>query len=60
MHNRAKKEVIPIYGPQGEVLSEVTRNIKTQLVNIPTPKTSSEIIQKKPEFEDNTLHISTI
>jgi hypothetical protein len=59
-HISTKKEVVPIYGQYGEVLSEVTRKVKSDLLNLPHHKSSPNLIQKKPEFEPDTLHIGHI
>jgi len=55
-----RKETIIIYGPHGEELSEVTRNVKDDLLKITKIDTSFDIIQKKPEFELDTLSIPNI
>lgn len=60
MPKTLRKETIIIYGPHGEELSEVTRNVKDDLLKITKIDTSFDIIQKKPEFELDTLSIPNI
>jgi len=54
-----KKEVIHLYDQYGQQLSEITRNVKSDILNIPNIKNSLDVIQKKPEFEPDTLSIRT-
>ncbi len=51
------KERITIRGSHGEEISEVTREIKDTLINIPQLN-DTPIIKKRPELEGNTLCIS--